>query len=93
MLCPETGWVVPAVDFGVVDVVRIGANLAGPAEPCCAAALPATDAAGDVVLYMLNLPYYRPVRWVLGRVSFFPASGRNSVGLGTGPVDDHGADC
>jgi hypothetical protein len=82
-LCPETNSVVvhaAAAEVVVVAVVvevevdedDVGANLAGPAEPYCAAALPATDAAGVVVLYMLNLPYYRPVRWVLGWASTSP---------------------
>jgi hypothetical protein len=56
----------------------------GPAEPCCAAALPATNAAGvDVdVLYLLDLPICRPVRWVLGWVSSSLAAAERCVGPG-----------
>lgn len=45
---------------GLMDVeVGIG-SVAVPAGPCCAAALPATDAVVVVVLYMLVVPVCRP---------------------------------
>jgi hypothetical protein len=77
--CLETDWVLVLAAVVDVDLGDLGgaedvggAILAGPAEPYCAAALPATDAAGGVVLYMLNLPYYRPVRLGLGWASSSP---------------------
>ena len=67
VLCP-----VKACCDDVVVVVEIShsRNSAGPAVPNCAAALPATDAAGVVVLFLLDLPICRPVLWVLGWESF-----------------------
>ena len=64
-------------------------RISGPAEPNCAAALPATDAAGvDVVLmYLLDLPICRPARWVLGWVSFSLAAAERCVGPGRVLVD------
>lgn len=44
---------------GLVDVEVGIENVAVPAGPCCAAALPATDAV-VVVLCMLVVPVYRP---------------------------------
>jgi len=61
-----------ALAVDVVDVEESGGIVAGPAEPYCAAALLALDAVVAVVLYMLDLPYYRPARWVLGLVSSSP---------------------
>lgn len=45
---------------GLVDVEVGIESVAVPAGPCCAAALPATDAVGVVVLYMLVVPVCRP---------------------------------
>jgi hypothetical protein len=42
------------------DVFSHSRMVTGPAEPCCAAALPAADAAGVDVLYLLDLPICRP---------------------------------
>jgi hypothetical protein len=66
-----------------VGVLSHSRNGADPAGPNCAAALPATDAAGDVdVLYLLDLPICRPARWVLGLVSSAPAAAGRYVGPG-----------
>lgn len=73
VLSPETGRAVVDVVVDDIDVDGCVAIVAVPAGLCCAAALPATDAAGCiVVLYMLNLPYCRPERLVQGWVSTSP---------------------
>ena len=74
---------------GVVGVYsRSQTESSGPAEPNCAAALPATDAAGVVVLlYLLDLPICRPARWVLGWVSSSLAAAERCVGPGRVLVD------
>jgi hypothetical protein len=57
----------------------------------CAVALPAADAAGDVVvvvlMYLLDLPICRPARWVLGLVSSSLAAAERCVGPGRVLVD------
>lgn len=79
------------VDAGVVTSpvrdlidVEVGIGiLAVPAGPCCAAALPATDAVVVVVvLYMLVVPVCRPALLVLEWVSFFPGGEMSCVDPG-----------
>jgi hypothetical protein len=75
----------PARDLIDVEVdSEIGAV---PAGPCCAAALPATDAVVVVVLCVLVVPGYRPALLVLEWVSFVPGGGKSYVGPGKVLVD------
>ena len=80
----------PVVDAGVVTSpardlidVEVGNEIvAVPAGPCCAAALPATNAVVVVVLCMLVVPGYRPALLVLEWVSFVPGGGKSYVDPG-----------
>lgn len=74
---PVRGLIDVEVGNGIVDV---------PAGPCCAAALPATNAV-VVVLCMLVVPVCRPAILVLGWVSFDPGGGMSYVDPGRVRVD------
>jgi hypothetical protein len=89
---PVDAEVVTSPARGLVDVEVGNGILAVPAGPCCAAALPATDAV-VVVLYMLVVPVCRPALLVLEWVSFVPGGGMSCVDPGRvlvgGLFEDH----